>query len=207
MSKAYDMVLQHLHNRHFQFTEDPDHETVAFGLSGGRDGNSHHIVIVVAERMHAVQVLTAFPLKVHPERRMAAAEAVLRATYGMVVGGFDMDLNDGEIRFRAVTIYGEDGPSEEAIERCIWCSIAMAERYLDAFMSVIYGGAAPSRAIGRAEAGQRSSQPDEGEPEDRAGESDPAMDDMVRSLYGRQRRRPARSAAPDRPPDDPASAD
>jgi hypothetical protein len=93
------------------------------------------------------------------------AKAVARANYGLRVGKFELDLDDGELRFQASQILLDEAVGEAVIDRLISTTINMLDLYLPAFLSVIYANEAPRDAIRRVEAaGFTGEETAEGEP-------------------------------------------
>ncbi len=86
--------------------------------------------------------------------RSAIAEAVVRANYGLRVGKFELDFNDGELRFQAAHIMTDDVVGEQVMDRLIVTTIGMLDTYLPAFLSVIYGNELPKDAIQCVEPGK-----------------------------------------------------
>lgn len=92
------------------------------------------------------------PLKTPEGCRPAIAEAVARANYGLRLGKFELDLDHGSLRFRAVQILTDDRVGEAVVNRMIGTTLNMLDVYLPAFLSVIYANDLPKDAIARVEA-------------------------------------------------------
>ncbi|NTV84461.1 MAG: YbjN domain-containing protein, partial [Bacteroidales bacterium] len=60
------------------------------------------------------------------------AEAVARANYGLRVGKFELDCDDGDMRFQVSQILTGDAVGEEVIDRMIVTAINMLDMYLPA---------------------------------------------------------------------------
>jgi len=85
--------------------------------------------------------------------RMAVAEYLMRANYGLKSGKFEMDFSDGEIKF-ALSIDMEDriGLSESLIlQTLLGTGYRMINRYGDGLIAVMYGIKSPEDAIREAE--------------------------------------------------------
>ena len=82
-------------------------------------------------------------------QRAAVAEFLTRANYGMVIGNFELDHADGEVRFKTSV----DGtPSKgvlslESIGHHVYLNVLMMDRYLGALESVLGGEATPEDAV------------------------------------------------------------
>ena len=111
------------------------------------------------EDQEQFMLYTCLPNKVEAEARRNAAEYLTRANYGMRIGNFEMDLEDGEVRFKCSV----DVEGSELVKTMIGNMFAMSVRCCDTYyaglMSVLFGGVDPARAVAKAET--LSSIPDE----------------------------------------------
>ena len=83
--------------------------------------------------------------------RMAAAEYLTRANYGMLMGNFEMDFSDGEVRYKT-SIDVEGGElTLKMIRTMVYVNILMMDRYLPGIMSVLHAGTSPAAAIEQVE--------------------------------------------------------
>lgn len=57
------------------------------------------------------------------------AEFVCRANYGLVSGNFELDMRDGEIRFKRFAECEGITPTSEMVCNSIHCPAAMFKRY------------------------------------------------------------------------------
>jgi hypothetical protein len=87
------------------------------------------------------------PFRAPEDRRAAMAEFVTRANYGMILGNFEMDFNDGEVRFKT-SIDTEDAELTPAlIKHLVYANVTMMDRYYSGIVAVAHGGADPAEAI------------------------------------------------------------
>ena len=83
--------------------------------------------------------------------RMAAAEYLTRANYGMLMGNFEMDFSDGEVRYKT-SIDVEGGTlTHKMIENMIYVNVLTMDRYLPGLNRVVYGNTSPAQAIAEIE--------------------------------------------------------
>jgi hypothetical protein len=91
------------------------------------------------------------PVRAPEDKRMAVAEFITRANYGLAVGNFELDFEDGEIRFKT-SVDMEGFPlSPAALQPLVYGNVAMMDTYLPGILSVIYGGVSPAEAIAQIE--------------------------------------------------------
>ena len=99
-------------------------------------------------------VYSVLPEKVPAERRAAMAELQTRINYGLILGNFEMDLDDGEVRFKAATDVGGAEPGEAVLKPLVAAALLQFDRWLPALRAVI-GGEDAATAFARG-AGARS---------------------------------------------------
>ncbi len=93
-------------------------------------------------------IYTVFPIKAPEGKRDAIAAFLTRANYGLILGNFELDFDDGEIRFKVTTICGEDNVLPmDVMERTFDMGFCMFDRYGEGLLSVLYGNAAPIEAV------------------------------------------------------------
>lgn len=87
------------------------------------------------------------PVKVPEETRMAAAEFITRANYGLRIGNFEMDWSDGEIRYKSSLDFEGAVLTPELIRNAIYPAAQTLDHYLPGLMSTVYGGKSAAEAI------------------------------------------------------------
>jgi len=92
------------------------------------------------------------PMVVAEDRRQAAGEFVNRANSGMLVGNFELDYSDGEIRYKTSLDTEGTDCTAALVKQIVVANVLMMDRYLPGIMSVAFGGASPAQAIASIEA-------------------------------------------------------
>jgi len=95
------------------------------------------------------------PVMATESKRVEIAEFLTRANYGLIIGNFEMDFNDGEIRYKSsLDVEGlpldtpEDSPwSLSLLKQMIYANVLTMDKYLPGIMKVIYSDEAPEDAI------------------------------------------------------------
>lgn len=80
-------------------------------------------------------------------KRQAIAEFIARANYGMILGNFELDFRDGEIRYKTSIDVGDDKLTYELIRQVVYTNVMMMDKYQPGIMSVIYSDVSPEEAI------------------------------------------------------------
>ena len=91
------------------------------------------------------------------EKRLAMAEFLTRANYGLIIGNFEMDFSDGEVRYKTSIDVEDDRLSVALIKNLVYANVLTMDRYLPGVMSIIYGDVSPAQAIAQMEEGKAPS--------------------------------------------------
>ncbi len=87
------------------------------------------------------------PFKVPEDKRLTIAEFITRANYGMINGNFELDFNDGEIRYKTSIDVDGDKLSFAIIKNLVYANVTMMDEYLPGIIAVIEGDVSPIEAI------------------------------------------------------------
>lgn len=99
------------------------------------------------------------PTRVPVGRHPAVLEAMARINYQQIVGSFDLDVTDGEMRYRIGHGTDVEPLTADVVERLLGYLLYTWDRFNDALMSVAYGNRAPADAV--REALEQDEAPDE----------------------------------------------
>ena len=92
-------------------------------------------------------------LDIPAERMLAVAEFLTRANYGLPLGNFEMDLQDGEINFKNSIEIVDCQVSVALVRPMVIGAVETVNRYLPGLQQVV-AGTAPAQAIAAVEAPQ-----------------------------------------------------
>ncbi|WP_170229052.1 tetratricopeptide repeat protein [Polyangium fumosum] len=105
----------------------------------------------LSEELERVVVYVIFEPKAKKELRTELAEFVTRANFGMGDGNFEMDFDDGSVRFKIALDYTEEPLSPLLLRNMIFDAMDTTEVYADALARVIAGKAKAKTAVRAAE--------------------------------------------------------
>jgi hypothetical protein len=145
MNAAYEKLIQHLDEHNVRYLTSTDNRSICADFSG--EVGMYRIVATVDAEDSLFQVFGHSPVRVPKGSRSAVAQTLIRANYGLKVGKFEMDYDDGDLRFQVAQILPDDNLEDETIRRLLGTVIAMLNSYLPAILSVIYGNELPEDAI------------------------------------------------------------
>lgn len=108
----------------------------------------YELGLQVTPNDQVLQVTLEIPVAAaHEEMRPLVAEVVARANYRLIIGHFDLDMDNGRLRYRVGHVIGSAALSNETIMALIGMALEMADRYFPALMTVMFAGHTPSDAV------------------------------------------------------------
>ncbi|HBE17168.1 MAG TPA: hypothetical protein DEG17_20395 [Cyanobacteria bacterium UBA11149] len=87
------------------------------------------------------------PAKVPKPKRRALGELLSRINYGQIIGNFELDFNDGEIRYKTSISVNHNPLAAKIIKELVYINLMMMDRYLPGIRLVISGDLSPEAAI------------------------------------------------------------
>ncbi|WP_286394120.1 YbjN domain-containing protein [Pseudanabaena mucicola] len=125
------------------------HETEPILQMGYQGENGNWTCIVrIREAQSQVVFYSVCPVNIPLKKRLAIAEFLTRVNFGLIVGNFEMDFQDGEVRYKTYAIKGENNPlNSELIGQLIFVNVMTMDKYLPALMSVLYANVPIDQAI------------------------------------------------------------
>lgn len=149
MNAGFEALVRYLEENRWKFERHDPENTINLGFAG-RNG-CYRCFASIDEGDNLFQFFSFIPMRVPEEKRAAIAELITRANYGLKLGKFEMDFEDGEIRFHTSTRYGEGLLHEDVIRDIISINLFTVDRYFPAFANVLFADEDPAEAIARVE--------------------------------------------------------
>ena len=103
------------------------------------------IDVFETEEWRRIMTFSIYPIFVPENRRSTVLEAMNRINHSLVYGNFEMDMADGEIRFRT-TVESDNVLQESMIERVLNGNLSLSDRHFGALMAVVFGSVEPEDA-------------------------------------------------------------
>lgn len=150
MAGIFDTVVQFFEQDAWSFSQPVDEPILQTGFQG--DNANWTCYAEVREEYEQFAFFSVCPVNAPEGKRMAMAEFLVRANYGLVIGNFEMDFDDGEIRYKTSLDVRGDELSVSLVKNAVYMNVLMMDRYLPGIMAVLYGGVSPAEAIAQLEA-------------------------------------------------------
>ena len=152
MNAAYEKLCEHLTSQNIGFWSRSEDLSICTDFHG--EIGTYRIFACIDAEAGLFQVFGNSPVRIPLGSRPAVAETVTRVNCGLKVGKFEMDFDEGELRFQAAQMLLDDELDDKTIQRLIGTTMSMLNIYLPAILSVIYGNELPKDAVMQAEPGR-----------------------------------------------------
>ncbi|NES86849.1 MAG: YbjN domain-containing protein [Moorea sp. SIO2B7] len=131
------------------FTKIEGETSLRLGFNG--ENGRWNCYAMVREEQQQMAFYSIYPSNIPEERRLAISEFITRVNYGMIIGNFEMDFSDGEIRYKtSIDVEGENLTST-IIKNLVYSNVSMMDEYLPGILAVIEKNVSPAEAIAQIE--------------------------------------------------------
>lgn len=144
----YDATVAYLRDRDLDLDEDPAEDTVSFTVS--LPDAEWHVYAWARDDASELLVHSVLPYHVPVERRTEAALFLTRANLGLSLGNWELDLDDGEVRFKTCLDLNGEPPVPGLIKPQFDANLYTTHTYL-AGLAAVVGGVDAAAAIKLAE--------------------------------------------------------
>jgi hypothetical protein len=145
MGRIFDAMKSFFEADDWKFQPLDDDPALRMAFAG--DDGSWTCIARAREKEEQFIFYSYFPVKVSEERRAAMGEFLTRANYGMIIGNFELDLSDGEVRYKT-SIDVEDSELSHALAKhIVYANVLTMDRYYKGLVAVAGGGMTPVEAI------------------------------------------------------------
>ena len=103
--------------------------------------------MLVLVREDNFSTLTTIPLAADENNRLAVAEYLTRVNFNMRNGNFELNMEDGEIRFKTYVHVGASQPDLGAARLAVMLPFLMLDRFGDGLLEVLFGFKSPREAF------------------------------------------------------------
>lgn len=149
MGRLYDTLVMFLQEDEWKFTRLEGEDTIVLTFNCA---NATYLCYAQArESQQQVVFYTIYPLRAPEEKRVQAAEFTARVNYGLVLGNLELDMNDGEVRYKTSADVGATPFTLPLLRSLMQINLSTADRYYPAFASMLYAGATPADAVASVE--------------------------------------------------------
>ncbi|MFA6319062.1 MAG: YbjN domain-containing protein [Elusimicrobiota bacterium] len=144
MGKLLDTVAEFLIDDKWVFDKVEGRDIIKTGV---RVKNaSYRMFIDCVEVRQQVMLYVLSPDVVAPEKRLFAAEFLTRANYGLRFGNFELDMDDGEVRFKVSVDVEGSLLSTQMVRNMVAMAVLTMDRYYPGLKAVCLTDTTPKSA-------------------------------------------------------------
>jgi hypothetical protein len=134
-------------NLNYRIIADNESQTI-FNLGMELENGNYDCYIDLRTEENQVLIYTISATKIPTSQRVRAAEYISRANYNLIIGNFELNFEDGKIRYKTSYLYDTNFPnSEEVFLKNMSASFHTMDKYIAGIMSIIYANVSPESAV------------------------------------------------------------
>ncbi|MGF1488260.1 MAG: YbjN domain-containing protein, partial [Prochloraceae cyanobacterium] len=135
---SFDLLntaANYFQNLEWQFIKSFENSTIQFVFSG--ENGRWNCLLKTRENQAQLIFYSIFPIPVPESKRIAIAEFITRANYNIIIGNFELDFDNGEIRYKTSIDVEGDRLSNSNLESIIYPNLGTIDRYLPGIKAII----------------------------------------------------------------------
>lgn len=152
MSQILDVVASFLDQEEFDYRRHDEKGLVRTGITS--DSNSYEIFLLGNDDRLSVVVRQG--TKVPEKQRRSVAELFSRINFKMKYGHFDLDFDDGEVRYDITIPVETTGVSIQTVKLVFHSALSAMHHHFPALMAVAFGAQSPEQALAALEADRKA---------------------------------------------------
>ena len=146
-------ILSYFDSQDWKYHVPEPTETVAL-LGIGTESGKYHCIADVNEDLYRFIFFSVCPTNVPSKKRREMAELIARINYNLFLGNFELDFEDGEIRFKTSIIYESVELTPTIIEHLITSNLIAMDKNIAVITTFAFGGLSIKEAINRIKKGK-----------------------------------------------------
>ncbi|OKH39806.1 hypothetical protein NIES2119_05675 [[Phormidium ambiguum] IAM M-71] len=92
------------------------------------------------------------PLDTPPNKISTMVEFLTKANYGLMIGNFEIDFNDGEIRYKTSIDVENNQLTTNLVKNLVYVNVETMDNYLPGIVGILNNQLSPDEAIAKIEA-------------------------------------------------------
>ena len=105
-----------------------------------------HAFLLIDEEQESLLCNTHINQRIPYSKRLEVCDFMSRINYELVNGNFEMDLDNGEIRYRTFLDLADAEPSQDQVLNIVWNGVLGFDTYYPGLMKLVYGNLSAEEA-------------------------------------------------------------
>jgi hypothetical protein len=148
MHPLFSMIVETLETSDYDFDVSEAHQTIRIRVEGDTIHWTTYLRVLPREQ---IVIYSKPDIQVPEPKRLIMAEFLTRANFGIVVGNFEMDFEDGEVRFKTSIDSSGEVFSSTILVNLLNGNLANTNCYLPGVMGVAFGDLSAIAALNACE--------------------------------------------------------
>lgn len=103
--------------------------------------------IDINEKNRTLLIYTTSPINVPEHKRLQTAEFIARINQSLVLGNFEIGMDDGKVTYKTSIILGKSSLHQDVIKHLIYANWMASDEYYPAISTVAFGNVSPKKAV------------------------------------------------------------
>lgn len=147
MGKLFDVAVSWLEDNDWSFSQYETEKSVYAVTNYQGDHSTYKLVLEAYEKIDFFFVYAYISAKVPEKKYTAVAELLTRINFGLTIGGFQFDMNDGTIRYKCSVDVEGSSLSPEMVNSMVGAALSSADEYFPAIMQITYADKTPLQVL------------------------------------------------------------
>ncbi len=141
----FDTVLKYLNDGDWNYAVHADRTIARFVVAG--EAADFTCYIDAIEEKQVLLFFVVAPNRVPECKRLAAAEYIARANFGLLIGNFELDMDTGDVRYRAAIDVEGGMLTGDMVDNLVFAALSTTNDYYGGLLSVVFADTSPADAI------------------------------------------------------------
>lgn len=120
----------------WEFNFDKKNEIIKLEIAGVN--TNFHVFLLVDEEQESLLCNTHIRQKITHSKRLEVCDFMNRVNYELANGNFEMDMDNGEIRYRTFLDLADVEPSKDQVLNIVWNGVLGFDTYYPGLMKLLY---------------------------------------------------------------------
>lgn len=147
MNTTFETIKQFFSEDEWFFIDMEDQDMLRLRMNHWGENGRFSCQAEFNEKHQIFYFYSYFPINVPEDRQAKMAEFLTRVNYGIRIGNFEMDYENGEVRFRTSLDFEDQVLNYALISNHVYPNVWMMDRYLPGLFAVVYSEKDPEEII------------------------------------------------------------
>ena len=140
----FRVLYEILKQNGWEFDFDIKNEIIKLEVRGVN--TNFHSFLLVDEEQESLLCNTHINQKIPHSKRLEVCDFMSRVNYELANGNFEMDMDNGEIRYRTFLDLADAEPSKDQVLNIVWNGVLGFDTYYPGLMRLVYGNCSAEEA-------------------------------------------------------------